>query len=326
MAANLWARFNLGRALTPLEVELRRVTDSDLIDLPPKDALTFISQSSQVADNRREIMRHLQECLSESSGARWRRVRGGLVLLEHLLKTGCPVLMSEISEGMHFDPVQRLTFLEKFEYRDDLRVQGMVRQKATALRADVIARMESNSDEPAAQTQTGGSGAGSSKARSTDADAPKGLVGFGSDDPAPGFGGSSSSANVDAAAFGWEDRPPTPKKQTHVNGLVSVGHRDDTDSESDHEASRPTRPRNGGASGGGGNVVAVPRRRPLEDSTDSDSDTERRPARHSPAKPSAAAAAPKPGGWPGADAPAAGGYNPQPAAKAPAATVDLLDL
>ena len=43
---------------------------------------------------------------------------------------------------MHFDPVQRLTFLEKFEYRDDLRVQGMVRQKASAR-----ARMETDNIE-----------------------------------------------------------------------------------------------------------------------------------------------------------------------------------
>lgn len=311
----LWARFNLGRALTPLEVDLRRVTDSDLIDLPPKDALLCITQASQVADNRREIMRHLQECLSESSGARWRRVRGGLVLLEQLLKDGAPALLNEISEGLHFDPVQRLTFLEKFEYRDDLRVQGMIRQKATALRADVVARLQGSDD----QAISSGAAHGGSVSGGGSASSSKPLA-LSSDEPTDRGAISISS---DATAFGWEDRPPTPKKTSVVNGLVSVGHRDDTDSESGSEGGRHRGRKQGKASGAGGAIVAAPRRRVLEDDTDSESDSGKRSSRRSSAK-SATAAAQKrsPGGWPEADSPVAGGASKAP----PPASVDLLDL
>merc|ERR1719498_1599422 len=75
-------------------------------------------------------MNHLRIRLSETEGKNWRRIYGSLVLVEQLLQRGSSVLMTEAAEGQHFDLVQRLSFLEKFVYRDDIRVQAMVRGKA----------------------------------------------------------------------------------------------------------------------------------------------------------------------------------------------------
>merc|ERR1712046_410577 len=92
--------------------------------------------------DRKVIMNHLRECLSEGEGSKWRRVLGALMIVEHLLEKGSPALISEASEGRHFDLGMRLGFLERFEYTIDERVQGMVQQKAYVLRDLFIRKIE----------------------------------------------------------------------------------------------------------------------------------------------------------------------------------------
>merc|ERR1719453_1484588 len=101
-----------------------------------------IVQASHIADDRREIMKHIRIRLAEPESRHWRRIYGGLVLVEQLLQRGSRTLMVETAEGHHFDLVQRLTFLENFEFSEDKRVQAMVRQKATVLRSEVIKRID----------------------------------------------------------------------------------------------------------------------------------------------------------------------------------------
>mmetsp|Transcript_45084 Transcript_45084/g.124964 ORF Transcript_45084/g.124964 Transcript_45084/m.124964 type:complete len:275 (+) Transcript_45084:49-873(+) len=237
-----------GGGRNPLEAALRKVTDTDLIDVPPKDVMLGIVQASFSADDRREIMRHLNACLSETSSGRWRRVHGGLVLLEQLLQRGARALVAETAEGHHFDLVQRLTFLQRFSFGSDQRVQLMVRQKATALRAGVLSRMEEAGP----------------------------LEGLGAADwrcdAQLGDNFASSSASK------WRQQK---KGSVIVNDIVCVGHRDDTDTESGSDAEAPRK------SAGPSQIAAVEgrrhqrryerrnldelRRKALEESTDTDS-------------------------------------------------------
>merc|ERR1711957_1072824 len=111
---------------------------------------------------------------------------------------GSPVLIAEAAEGHHFDLVQRLTFLEQFAYDQDKRVQHMVRTKASSLRTEMLRKLEGGEDD----------------VRHASASGRKEFIqGVGSPD--------------------WHGvhlpRPGTsPKGPKTVNGIVSVGHRDDT--------------------------------------------------------------------------------------------------
>lgn len=116
-----------------LESALKRATNSEGVDVV-KDALLAIAQSSHHEDDRRMIMRHLNTCLVDTSSGKWRCINAGLVVLEHLLLHGSSDLVAETAGGMHFDLVQRLSFLEKFEYSFDKRVESMIRRRALSLR------------------------------------------------------------------------------------------------------------------------------------------------------------------------------------------------
>lgn len=212
--------------------------------------------------------------MGESAGRHWRRVYGGLVLLEELLRRGSPAVPKEIGQGLHFDPIQRLTFLERFEYQDDRRVQGMVRQKASALRANLLARMEGEMPDSPSPGSTGsrkgplspggqlsGSGSGGR------------FEGFGSDGPGHVDVADAPPYNPAYPGFGSDGFPPPAdsgaSRNVLVNGLVNVRHRDDTDSESSTDDRKGRRRANSRDRGQGHR--GYERRRPLEDSTDSDS-------------------------------------------------------
>mmetsp|Transcript_34896 Transcript_34896/g.81614 ORF Transcript_34896/g.81614 Transcript_34896/m.81614 type:complete len:325 (+) Transcript_34896:65-1039(+) len=129
-----------GTASSALSADLRRITDNDYADVP-KDAINYVVSCANTLENRKEIMQHLQACLADTS--RWRRVHGALLLVEPLFVDSNKELLTETAEGKHFDVVQRLTFLERFDHPKDARVQNMVRTKAGALRTKVLRLMES---------------------------------------------------------------------------------------------------------------------------------------------------------------------------------------
>merc|ERR1719433_457408 len=128
-----------------LEADLRRVTESGVIEVP-QALLEPVVEAARSEDDRREIMKHLQSCLAEPSGKRWKRIYAGLVLAETLVQKGPLELLTETSQGHHFDLVQRLAFLEHFEYDADKRIQNSVRTKAKALRAELVPRLQDASD------------------------------------------------------------------------------------------------------------------------------------------------------------------------------------
>jgi len=341
MVEGFWARaLNLGRGpATPLEADLRRITEADSIDVPPKEALLTVTQSSYNADDRREILRHLQECLGESSGYRWRRVHGGLILLTELLKNGAPSVVTEIAEGMHFDPIQRLSFLERFEYKDDRRVQNMVRQKATALRAELLDRLHGDLAAPSgtsagstAQAAKGGTSpmaAGSASgraARSSDKGGSPGsnrYTGFGSDSAQ----GQANGSNSSYVGFGSDDVGQHLSQQGEssgrkkVNGLVAVGHRDDTDSDSSGDGGRRRGQRKQAQTRGSGAVVhARGGRNALEDSTDSESDGDRRRSHKKKDASKQPPPPPPPRPPPAVEVDLLGGFDESPKSKTPAAS------
>jgi hypothetical protein len=124
-----------------LEESLNRATNKDKLDVD-KDALLAITQSSSNEDDRRIIMRHIHTCLSDLSSSKWRRANAGMVVVEHLLRHGSPALVTETASGNHFDLVQRLSFLEKYEYSFDKRVENMLRHKALALRSACLEKLQ----------------------------------------------------------------------------------------------------------------------------------------------------------------------------------------
>ncbi|CAE6921516.1 Actr1a [Symbiodinium natans] len=126
-----------------LEADLRQMSETSYMESPPKELLARVMQASEYAEDRKRIVLHMQACLADT---RWRAILSGLSLLSELLQRGCPRLFEEMAQGFHFDPLQRLSLLERFEYGDDPRVQKLVRQKASTLREALLEKLASSSD------------------------------------------------------------------------------------------------------------------------------------------------------------------------------------
>lgn len=234
MASGLWSRMT-GKTVNTLDGDLKNVTESGVIDVP-KELLATIVTASSDSDNRREIMRHLHNCLAESSSKKWRRIHAGLLLVEDLTRKGNPLLLVETAEGQHFDLVQRLSFLEKFELSTDVRVQSKIRNMANNLRTELVPRLqnieaEACTDEARMDTVSNCSGtsAATCSTASTSTAAPAAsLTGFGSEDAVPTYSQNKSQGRM------------------VLNGIVKVGHSEDTDSESSSdEKEAPARHRRG---------------------------------------------------------------------------------
>jgi len=223
--SSAWSRMTgRGGAGKTLPADLKRITQSGVLDIP-KELLTPVIEASSNEEDRPEIMKHVRECLAEPSGKNWRRIYAALVLVEALVNDGSPTLIVETAEGRHFDLVQRLSFLEHFD-NTDKRVTNNIRRKAEALRKEVVpliqnAMIAKDSDDKADDSKDTAStctGAVSIITQST-ADSSTTATGFGSDD----------FCN-DALKF----EPAEPSKRTMIlNNIVTVGHNDDTTSESE---------------------------------------------------------------------------------------------
>lgn len=206
--------------------DLKRATDSGVIEVPKELFTAVVQASNNTEEDRRTIMMHLRDCLTNTSCFKWRRIYAALLLLEELLQPGAsPELLMETAEGRHFDLIQRLSLLEKFECTTDKRVQNMVRTKATSLRAEVVPRLESpesTNDKPKADSSPDNASVSTCSQSAANSN----------------YTSFSSLSAEDAAAA---PVPRRPQGQMILNGVVAVGHRDDTTSESsgDEKARRP---------------------------------------------------------------------------------------
>jgi hypothetical protein len=113
------------------------------------ELLAPVVAESHDADCRRAIMKHIRECLSE--GKRWQKIFGGLALTEELMKHGSPHLVIECAQGHHFDLVQKISFLGKFDAAahgcSDRRAQEVIRSKARELLDQLVPQLREASTE-----------------------------------------------------------------------------------------------------------------------------------------------------------------------------------
>jgi len=226
MFAGLKSRVATLRSTRSLASDLKRVTDSGVAEIP-KELLDVILEAANDTDSRREIMKHLRDCYKEPSPAkRWRRIHAAMLLTESLMLSGSTVILAETSEGHHFDVVQCLSFLEHFELTTDRAAQHMVRGKAKELRAALIPRLESASQEGLLKQFE--DAAASAENAST---------------CSPG----SSTGTLEDSEYHGVTLPKVPEgsvfgRQMILNGIVTVGHSEDTDDESgSDEAQAPVR-------------------------------------------------------------------------------------
>jgi hypothetical protein len=222
--AAIWARMSgRGGANAQLPAQLKSITHVSTIEKAgdiSKDTLASITQASHNEDDRKVIMQHLRECLAETSGKHWRRIVGSLFLLEELLKNGSPKLLTEAAEGRYFDLVQRLAFLEHCAFPDK-RAQSLVRNKAEAFRKEVVGLLENASlqdqgDKDTACCETVSTCSGSTPTRQ---------------ESIPSTCANSSDVVAEASINAAVDIP----KRMILNNVVSVGHSDDTTSESESD-------------------------------------------------------------------------------------------
>lgn len=157
MVADLLFRVSChGGGDEPLGVHLRRITDSAYTrksiggaDMSGELVAPVIAESHD-EDCRREIMRHLHECLSATGSKHWQRIYGGLVLTEALLLLGSPALLAEVSQGFHFDLVQKVSLLENFDAKaracTDRKAEKVLRKKASELHAMLVSQLKTAED------------------------------------------------------------------------------------------------------------------------------------------------------------------------------------
>jgi len=147
-----------------LGVQLRRITGAKSIEIPD-DLYMPVLEASYDMRQRREIMKHVRECLSEESAKRWTRIFTALVLVEAVLLRGDPALALELAHGHHFDLLQKVSLLEQFDARArgiaDRDVEPMVRDQAHLLRLSLVRLLEQHSggeesdeDEPRAEAES----------------------------------------------------------------------------------------------------------------------------------------------------------------------------
>lgn len=211
-AGDIFSRFGSNTKSSTLEIDLKKVTESGVIEVP-EELLAAVTLAAQSEEDRREIMRHLRSCLAEPTGKRWRRVWAGLVLTEHLVKKGPPELLVETAQGHHFDLVQRLSLLENFEYTTDKRIQNSVRAKAKGLRAELVPRLQdAELEAPWADDKN-------YEAKDTASTCSPGIT-------------TESTCSTVMTGFGFDSMTPIsrPRGPVIVDGIVRVGTNDDTDS------------------------------------------------------------------------------------------------
>lgn len=141
----------------PLGVHLKRITGSAYTrktlggaDIEGELVAPVIAESHD-EDCRREIMQHLHECLSATGSKHWQRIYGGLALSEFLMHHGSPALLDEVSQGFHFDLVQKVSLLENFDAKaracTDRRAESIVRMKAKELRNMLVSQLQQAAED-----------------------------------------------------------------------------------------------------------------------------------------------------------------------------------
>jgi len=120
--------------------------------LVPQVHLQKISKGTHTDKGRQMIMQHLRSFLM-ADVSDWRPVYAAIVIASEALLKGSPILLQDISEGRHFDPLQRLVLLETYESGDDdgnaRAATNLIRQKAHELRDALAQKLQPSTPAPA---------------------------------------------------------------------------------------------------------------------------------------------------------------------------------
>mmetsp|Transcript_79556 Transcript_79556/g.221353 ORF Transcript_79556/g.221353 Transcript_79556/m.221353 type:complete len:299 (-) Transcript_79556:197-1093(-) len=298
MVTALFSRRNSSKT-AQLQANLKKITGCGVLDIP-KEMIDLIIEESHDEEGRREIMRHLRECLADGA-KQWKRIHASFVLIEALAQRGSGALLAETAEGRHFDIIQRLSLLEHFSLPSDRRVETMLRTKATKLRSEIIHRLESGSfDEPEKET--------------TSTCSPESF----------GSANASTAASVTSRHEEHEHgvdlsrilNPIAPKGPMVLNGIVTVGHNDDTTDESGDERPPPRHAEKSSASNS---------RRRASDNSESEGSS-RQDAATTASTPAPSSSPPPPPAAPQADLLDFGESPPAQPAERPVDSGNLLDL
>lgn len=140
--------------LTQSEVELAEalayiptidIQPKRLRTLIPQKSLQIISKGTHTDKGRLLIMQHLRKFL-RSDISDWRPVHAAIVIASEAILNGSPTLLQDIAEGRHFDPMQRLVMLEKYESGEDdgnaHAATNLINQKAHALCNELNVRLQ----------------------------------------------------------------------------------------------------------------------------------------------------------------------------------------
>jgi hypothetical protein len=105
-----------------------------------------VAQASFVESDRKAILAEIEAGLNAQQ---WRPLFGALQLLEYLVYNGSEALVHDLADGLHCDIIQKLSFIEKFQDVEDVRVTSMlafhvqnVREQLRRLRPDIFEVVE----------------------------------------------------------------------------------------------------------------------------------------------------------------------------------------
>lgn len=219
--------------------DLQKVSDSGCRDIPT-EVLDTIAEASGDESNRREIMAFIQKCLKgPTPDKQWHRLYGALVLIEELMRKGDPRFLIETAEGRYFDVLQQLCFIQHF-HNSDKRVEKLVRSKATAVRAELVPKLQnaaadgcSNDVEDVCSPEEEKKSQGEASTCANSVISNNTMLTDASSDAAK-RGSADSAVHVQPSLpiINPATNPRTPPTCVVLNGIVAVGHSEDTTDES----------------------------------------------------------------------------------------------
>eukprot|EP00746_Dinoflagellata_sp_MGD_P015580 gnl/MRDRNA2_/MRDRNA2_134687_c0_seq1.p1 gnl/MRDRNA2_/MRDRNA2_134687_c0~~gnl/MRDRNA2_/MRDRNA2_134687_c0_seq1.p1 ORF type:complete len:271 (-),score=35.62 gnl/MRDRNA2_/MRDRNA2_134687_c0_seq1:259-1071(-) len=233
MVASFWTRVRFPLS-TSFHQDLQKVAEFGNKDLPTQ-LLDSIVEASADYHNRCEIMTFVRECFAgPHTHKEWRRVYGALLLVEEVVRRGDSCLLAETAEGRHFDLMQQLSLLQYFT-NPDTRVQNLVRSKASTVRSELGPKLQhaiadscpNNSDDVVSQGQASTCTNSSISHHTTQTEASHEAAREGSADSTTHFETSLPMINRVA------------NSRVVLNGIVTVGHNEDTSDESSGDEASP---------------------------------------------------------------------------------------
>ena len=136
-----------------LKESLRRLFEfepvlSSSLELQYKFSLEQICRSTFETDERMVVMDFLHYSVAPvNPNSEWRTIFNGLRLLNALVDSGSSKIFSEVSEGQHFDLLQKTLFLTTYSNSDE-RIAKLIRTAAQEIREKLLVRFNQIDEQP----------------------------------------------------------------------------------------------------------------------------------------------------------------------------------